>query len=157
MNVSRFDGLGLAIRQAIAKGNVFRREREQKRCEEEGREARELAAQRELLVNEVLSALPEVITTAVANATKMPVTCTVMFVAPREYMFNVYYDHRYCSTRPEAEPVNLRGDAARVFAELLRAGFSPTLEYGFFVDTDKDYFDSESGFGRQLCICISLQ
>lgn len=155
MNSFRLDGLGLAIRQAIASGNVARREREQKRREEEEAKARELSAQSESCLQEVLSALPNAITIAVASATKMPVRCIVMFVAPREYMLNVYYDYRYCSVVPEADTVDLRGSAAQVFAELQRLGYSPTLEFDF--SCDGNCFDSDSGLRQRLCICISVQ
>jgi hypothetical protein len=155
MNAFRFDGLRRTVDQAIADGHAARRSIEQPRRAETKAEAQMLSAQREARVRDVLSALPQRITSAVALAAELPVRCLVMYVQPGEYEGAVYHDPYARAAKPEADPGNLRGAAAWVFAELLLAGLAPSLQHEYTYVAEDAY--TQPTELDQLCICISVQ
>ncbi len=151
----RGEMLRLSIRLAIFDGYAVRSAREQAPRTEPEAEARKLSAQCEARVREVLSALPKVITSAVALAPVLPVRCNAMYVESDEYEGSVYYDLSARGANPPAAFCNLRGAAARVFVELLLGGFAPTLQHEWTFGVEEAY--SPPRFLKQLCICISVQ
>lgn len=151
----RYDKLHLSIGQAIAAGHAVRSAKEQARLAEEELEAQKLSAQRQARVRNVLSALPSRITRAVALAAELPVLCLVMYVQPGEYEGAVYHDPYARAVKPQADPGNLRGAAAWVFAELVLAGLAPSLQHEYTFVAEDAY--TQPSQLDQLCICISVQ
>jgi hypothetical protein len=161
MSAVRFDGLRHTVEQAIADGHAARRASEQQA--NEGR------------IEEVMSALPQRVTKAVAGAQTWPVRCVVMIVQPSEYQGPTRYYPYDTSLKPPVYVRNLRGAAKRIFEELHTAGYEPTLTYVHPLDfenwtgTSMDHhdlyahlFDSDRLTERRndyhdLCICISVR
>ncbi len=155
MTENGFEKLRLACRLAIADGHEVRRCSDQPQRAETTAEAQMLSAQREARVRDVLSALPQRITRAVALAAELPVQCLVMYVQPGEYEGSVYHDPYARAAKPQADPGNLRGAAAWVFAELLLAGLAPSLQHEYTYVAEDAY--TQPTELDQLCICISVQ
>lgn len=155
MQGPRIEALRLSVRMAIAAGHGAFEAREQAKLAAEVEEERRLEAHSAARFSDVLSALPQRIADAFANADVLPVKCIVTFVQRSEYEGDIFHPSSSRAAKPLADPVNLRGAAAWIFEELQMARCEPTLrfEYPFVSDNP----NAQPGIFDQLCICISVQ
>jgi hypothetical protein len=155
MQCPRLEALHRSVRMAIAAGHGAFEAREKAKLAAEVEEERRMKAHGAARFSEVLSALPQRIADAFANAEVLPVQCIVTFVRCSEYEGDIFHPSSSRTAKPLADPVNLRGAAAWIFEELQMARCEPTLrfEYPFAAGN----LNAQPGLLDQLCICISVQ
>lgn len=154
MQGPRIEALRSSIRAAIVAGHSAFDAREKAKLAVEGEEERSISAHGAARFSEVLSALPQRITDAIASAEALPVQCIVTFVRRAEYEGDILHPSSSRSAKPIVDPLNLRGAAAWIFEELQMAGCEPTLRFEYpFASAN---LNAQPGIWDQLCICIAV-